>query len=92
MLLVARLRIKGSFNKFRVRASLFAMLIKVTQSGNRCYAQLLESFLNAEGKPRQRAVCTMGASTLAAKSRPPLCSVPKASHLRPLPFVTSVEI
>ena len=36
------------------------MFIKVTQSGNRRYAQLVESFRNAEGKPRQRTVCTLG--------------------------------
>ena len=36
------------------------MFIKVTQSGSRRYAQLVESFRNAEGKPRQRTVCTLG--------------------------------
>ena len=36
------------------------MLIKVTQSGARRYAQLVESFRNEEGKPRQRTVCTLG--------------------------------
>lgn len=36
------------------------MFIKVTQSGNRRYAQLVESFRNEEGKPRQRTVCTLG--------------------------------
>jgi transposase len=36
------------------------MFIKVTQSGNRRYAQLVESFRNDEGKPRQRTVCTLG--------------------------------
>ena len=36
------------------------MFIKVTQSGNRRYAQLVESFRNVEGKPRQRTVCTLG--------------------------------
>ena len=36
------------------------MFIKVTQSGNRRYAQLVESFRNLEGKPRQRTVCTLG--------------------------------
>ena len=36
------------------------MFIKVTQSGSRRYVQLVESFRNAEGKPRQRTVCTLG--------------------------------
>ena len=36
------------------------MFIKVTQSGSRRYAQLVESFRNSEGKPRQRTVCTLG--------------------------------
>ena len=36
------------------------MFIKVTQTGNRRYAQLVESFRNVEGKPRQRTVCTLG--------------------------------
>ena len=36
------------------------MFIKVTQSGNRRYAQLVESFRNEDGKPRQRTVCTLG--------------------------------
>lgn len=36
------------------------MFIKVTQTGNRRYAQLVESFRNEEGKPRQRTICTLG--------------------------------
>lgn len=36
------------------------MFIKITQSGSRRYAQLVESFRNADGKPRQRTVCTLG--------------------------------
>jgi hypothetical protein len=36
------------------------MFIKVTQSGGRRYAQLVESFRNEQGKPRQRTVCTLG--------------------------------
>jgi transposase len=36
------------------------MFIKVTQSGPRRYAQLVESFRNEEGKPRQRTICTLG--------------------------------
>ena len=36
------------------------MFIKVTQSGGRRYAQLVESFRNEAGQPRQRTVCTLG--------------------------------
>ena len=36
------------------------MFIKVTQSGSRRYAQLVESFRNEVGQPRQRTVCTLG--------------------------------
>lgn len=36
------------------------MFVKVTQSGSRRYAQLVESFRNEEGKPRQRTICTLG--------------------------------
>ena len=35
------------------------MFIKVTQSGARRYAQLVESFRNVDGKPRQRTLCTL---------------------------------
>ena len=43
-----------------VWATLPAMFVKVTQSGARRYAQLVESFRNEEGKPRQRTICTLG--------------------------------
>lgn len=46
------------------------MFIKVTQSGTRRYAQLVESFRNVDGKPRQRTVCTRGAWKMAAKLTP----------------------
>ena len=36
------------------------MFIKVTHSGSRRYAQLVESFRNEAGQPRQRTVCTLG--------------------------------
>ena len=44
------------------------MFIKVTQSGNRRYAQLVESFRNEQGKPRQRTVCTLGGSVALVAS------------------------
>ena len=36
------------------------MFIKVTSSGGRRYAQLVESYRNDEGVPRQRTICTLG--------------------------------
>ena len=36
------------------------MYIKLTRSGGRCYVQLVESYRNEEGKPRQRTVATVG--------------------------------
>ena len=36
------------------------MFIKVTRSGGHSYAQLVESYRNDEGKPRQRTVTTIG--------------------------------
>ena len=35
------------------------MFVKVTHSGARRYAQLVESFRNEDGKPRQRTICTL---------------------------------
>jgi hypothetical protein len=36
------------------------MFIKVTQAAGRRYAQLVESYRNEDGKPRQRTICTLG--------------------------------
>jgi hypothetical protein len=36
------------------------MFVKVTQSGGRRYAQLVESFRNETGKPRLRVVANLG--------------------------------
>ncbi len=36
------------------------MFLKLTKSGGRHYAQLVESFRNEDGKPRQRTICTLG--------------------------------
>jgi len=36
------------------------MFIKLTRSGSRTYAQLVESFRDEHGKPRQRTVATLG--------------------------------
>lgn len=36
------------------------MFIKVTSSGGRRYAQLVESYRNDAGQPRQRTLATLG--------------------------------
>ena len=36
------------------------MFLKLTKSGGRHYAQLVESFRNEDGQPRQRTLCTLG--------------------------------
>lgn len=36
------------------------MFLKLTKSGGRHYAQLVESFRNESGQPRQRTICTLG--------------------------------
>ena len=36
------------------------MIVKLTKSGSRRYAQLVESFRNDAGQPRQRTICTLG--------------------------------
>jgi transposase len=72
------------------------MFIKVTQSGIRRYAQLVESFRNAEGKPRQRTVCTLGrledggeVDTLIASLQRARGVTPVASPLDGLRFTQS---
>jgi transposase len=72
------------------------MFIKVTQSGARRYAQLVESFRNSEGKPRQRTVCTLGrledggeVDTLIASLQRARGVAPVASPLDGLRFTQS---
>jgi transposase len=72
------------------------MFIKVTQSANRRYAQLVESFRNEEGKPRQRTVCTLGrleaggeVDTLIASLQRARGLAPAASALEDLRFTDS---
>ncbi|OLP05890.1 IS1634 family transposase [Rhodoferax antarcticus] len=72
------------------------MFIKVTQSGGRRYAQLVESFRNDEGKPRQRTVCTLGrlesggdVDTLIASLQRARGIAPAASALDDLRFTDS---
>ena len=36
------------------------MFLKLTKSGGRHYAQLVESFRNEAGRPRQRTLATLG--------------------------------
>lgn len=72
------------------------MFIKVTQSGNRRYAQLVESFRNEDGKPRQRTVCTLGrleaggeVDTLIASLQRARGITPAASAFADLRFIGS---
>jgi hypothetical protein len=72
------------------------MFIKVTQSGQRRYAQLVESFRNEDGKPRQRTVCTLGrleaggeVDTLIASLQRARGIAPTASPLDGLRFTDS---
>jgi transposase len=72
------------------------MFIKVTQSGNRRYAQLVESFRNEEGKPRQRTICTLGrleaggeVDTLVASLQRAQGIAPASSALEGLRFTDS---
>ena len=59
------------------------MFIKVTQSGNRRYAQLVESFRNAEGKPRQRTVCTLGRLEAGGEVDTLIASLQRARGIAP---------
>ena len=77
------------------------MFIKVTQSGPRRYAQLVESFRNEQGQPRQRTICTLGrleaggdvdtliASLRRAQGLEALDSEPRANPLGGLRFIDS---
>ena len=59
------------------------MFIKVTQSGNRRYAQLVESFRNEEGKPRQRTVCTLGRLEVGGEVDTLMASLQRARGIAP---------
>ena len=59
------------------------MFIKVTQSGNRRYAHLVESFRNDEGKPRQRTVCTLGRLEAGGEVDTLIASLQRARGLAP---------
>ncbi len=65
------------------------MFIMVTQSGNRRYAQLVDSFRNEEGKPRQRAVCTLGRLEAGGEVDTLIASLQRAVelHQRLLPLM-----
>jgi hypothetical protein len=60
-----------------------AMFIKVTQTGNRRYAQLVESFRNEDGKPRQRTVCTLGRLEAGGEVDTLIASLQRARGLAP---------
>jgi hypothetical protein len=61
------------------------MFIKVTQSGQRRYAQLVESFRNADGKPRQRTVCTLGRLEDGGEVDTLIASLQRARGIAPVP-------
>ncbi|MDD4947977.1 MAG: IS1634 family transposase [Gallionella sp.] len=61
------------------------MFIKVTQSGKRRYAQLVESFRNEEGKPRQRTVCTLGRLEAGGEVDTLIASLQRARGIAPAP-------
>ena len=60
------------------------MFIKVTQSGNRRSAQLVESFRNEEGKPRQRTVCTLGRLESGGEVDTLIASLQRAQGIAPV--------
>ena len=59
------------------------MFIKVTQTGNRRYAQLVESFRNEEGKPRQRTLCTLGRLEAGGEVDTLIASLQRAQGIAP---------
>ena len=59
------------------------MFIKVTQTGNRRYAQLVESFRNEEGKPRQRTLCTLGRLEAGGEVDTLIASLQRAQGMAP---------
>lgn len=61
------------------------MFIKVTQTGNRRYAQLVESFRNEEGKPRQRTLCTLGRLEAGGEVDTLIASLQRARGIAPVP-------
>ena len=61
------------------------MFIKVTQSGARRYAQLVESFRNEDGKPRQRTVCTLGRLEDGGEVDTLIAALQRARGLAPIP-------
>ena len=61
------------------------MFIKVTQSGQHRYAQLVESFRNVDGKPRQRTVCTLGRLEDGGEVDTLIASLQRARGIAPTP-------
>jgi len=73
----------GSFNFSDSALHSAPCLIKVTQSGGRRYAQLVESFRNEEGKPRQRTVCTLGRLQAGGEVDTLIASLQRARGISP---------
>ena len=61
------------------------MFIKVTPSSQRRYAQLVESFRNQDGKPRQRTVCTLGRLEDGGEVDALIASLQRARGIAPAP-------
>jgi len=61
------------------------MFIKVTQAAGRRYAQLVESYRNEEGKPRQRTICTLGRLDTGAEVDLLIAALQKAKGLTARP-------
>ena len=59
------------------------MFIKVTQTGSRRYAQLVESFRNEDGKPRQRTLCTLGRLEAGGEVDALIASLQRAQGISP---------
>jgi transposase len=59
------------------------MFIKITQTGNRRYAQLVESFRNEDGKPRQRTLCTLGRLEAGGEVDTLISSLQRAQGIAP---------
>ena len=60
------------------------MFVKVTQSGFCRYAQLVESFRNEQGKPRQRTLCKVRIQLPLPKQNAGASIKPAAMAISPL--------
>ena len=61
------------------------MFLKLTKSGGRHYAQLVESFRNETGQPRQRTICTLGRLEPGGEVDKLIAALQRARGLDPTP-------